>query len=123
MLGLVRCAVVSAVLSAGVVGAIQPPAKPYLDRLPASGEEPARAATSGTAAFHAASAATHGRGPKGDRLAGPGCDEAAWPYIPAGCVEGAGTRPVRVITVERRPAPGVSVLERAPAPSLVAERR
>lgn len=125
MLGVAKCAVVSAVLSAGVVGVVHPPGKLYTDRLPVSGEAPARAAPAGLAAAQPASPAGRGTGAKGDRLAAAGCDGAAWPYIPAPCIQGAGAseRPVRLITVERRADEGVSVLARVPAPSTVAERR
>lgn len=132
MLGPLKCAAVSAVLSAGVVGVLHAPAKPYADRLPASFEAPARAAAPVGAKPAAPGigagpkGASEGRGAsKGDRLASAACGGAAWPYIPAPCVEGAGApgRPVRVITVERRPAEGVSVLERVPAADVVAARR
>jgi hypothetical protein len=58
---------------------------------------------------------------KSDRLQGGACALQTWPYIAHDClvaVDGTERRPVRTVTVERRPQEGLSVLVRMPEPRL-----
>lgn len=112
MITLLKLAGVSALLSAGVVTAIDPTVIPapvstkiFHDRLPS---EPVSnvvlADASGTVQV-AATTTTD-------------CKSQAWPYVSGDCVaksgEAGARKPVRTITIERRDAPNTSTLVRIP---------
>lgn len=137
MFGLVKIAGLSAMLSAGLVTAFDPPGAPerapvagqkFLDRLPQDGGELAARRVAVEAAGwvspptrETGGGAQAGAG-KGDfqRLAAAGCASQTWPNISHECLTSADGRPVRqaarVITVEeRREGERTSVLVRLPA--------
>ena len=111
MITLLKLASVSAFLSAGVVGALDPTHNPvpasgkiYHDRLIA---EPVQKTVLADASS----------GPvlTGASASGLDCRAQAWPNIAPSCISGGERRPVRSITIERRDAPNTSTLVRVPA--------
>lgn len=116
MITLLKLAGVSAVLSAGVVGALEPKqsavpvsGKIYHDRLIA---EPAPKAVFADASSAAVVSSAS--------VSGPDCRAQAWPNIAQSCIAGGERRAVRSITIERRDAPNTSTLVRVPAGSVAA---
>jgi hypothetical protein len=130
MIGLVKIVGLSAVLSAGFVGAYEAPGqasttgtKTYTDRLPQIEASASNLTVAYASAKQAdtAPAAKADSATKGDSLRnGPqnACAGQTWPYISRDCVvaEGAAARtPVRTITIEQRQGANTSVLVRVPA--------
>jgi hypothetical protein len=132
MLGFVKLAAISAVLSYGVVNAFasaEVPAEPttaklFQDRIVPRDEAAAPRLIPAVQVVDetTGSIATRSDGQgnrKGDRLAertsGTGCEAQAWPYVSPDCIRGqnaSAPKRVRVITIESRPGPNVSVLSR-----------
>jgi|1185.fasta_scaffold928798_1 hypothetical protein len=131
MFGLVKIAGISAVLSAGLVTALDPSSaverppvadQKFPDRLPRDGGEGGARWTAKAAGLEAPARATTAAAGKGDlqRVAAADCAAQTWPNIPHGCLTSADGRPVRqaarMITVEdRREGERTSVLVRLPA--------
>lgn len=129
MLSNLKIAAVSAVLSGVIVGiwdaaqtSPEASAKTIVDRVPETAMETVAANSlmtgEGRRLFQSA-------GVKGDRITSAeasGCNDAAWPYIPEGCLHLtglAGPRTgVRVITVETREGKNTSILMRMPQTTL-----
>lgn len=113
MITILKLAGLSAVLSAGVVGAYEAPRAPaalsgklYTDRVLPDAPRAVLLADAGGAAVRQAVATD----------AAPDCRGQAWPYVATDCVEGASARKaVRTITIERRDGPSTSTLVRLPA--------
>src|SRR3954453_8163875 len=116
MFGLVKIAGISAVLSAGLVTALDPSSavdpppvadQKFPDRLPRDGEGGGRW-TAKAAGLEAPARATTAAAGKSDlpRVAAGGWAAQTWPNIPHGCLTSADGRPVRqaarMITVEDR---------------------
>jgi hypothetical protein len=134
MLALVKMSALSAVLSFGAVQAYErtispmdgaPSGKAFHDRiLPSSG--PAATALK-TVERDVVSAPVAAGARKGDRIAvvPTNCADQEWPYVAADCLSrnDGHNKPsrVRMITIERREAANVSVLQRVP-PTAVANR-
>lgn len=136
MLGFVKLAAISAVLSYGVVNAFasaEMPAGPttaklFQDRIVPRDEAAAPRfipavqvvdETTGSTATRSDGRGDRQGDRKGDRLAerpsGAGCEAQAWPYVSPDCISGqnaSAPKRVRVITIESRPGPNVSVLSR-----------
>ena len=116
MITLLKLAGVSAVLSAGVGGALEPKqtlvpvsGKIYHDRLIAEPAAKTVLADASPAAIVSNASAS-----------GPDCRAQAWPNISQSCISGGERRAVRSITIERRDAPNTSTLVRVPAGSVAA---
>src|SRR5215207_2577466 len=121
MLGILKLAAVSAVLSAGLVAAdgisaareIGPvPAKTYTDRVPASGvlAEPVQVAYAGVA--------TTGKGDSQREKPAKSCEAQTWPNIARHCIASSDAEPrklIRTITIESRDGANTSVLTRVSA--------
>ena len=135
MFGLIKIAGLSAVLSAGLVTAFDPPVAPerapiagqkLLDRLPQDGREVTAYRTANATTglvMPAREAAAEGKAAVGKgnfQRSAAGCAGQTWPNISHDCLTSADGRPVRqadrVITVEeRRDIERTSVLVRLPA--------
>ena len=115
MITILKLAGVSAVLSAGVVTAFEPPQAPvsgkiYQDRIIA---EPAGPVTLADASAATVQKVANDAGPS----SGPDCRAQAWPYVSRDCMSADGNaarKAVRTITIERRDAPNTSTLVRLP---------
>lgn len=111
MLGLIKIAGLSAVLSAGVVTAYEAPvlagagaAKLYTDRI-----APEPVALVRFAEVQTASVGSDAR---------PSCQSQTWPYLSAECAgDTGGRKAVRTITIEKRDALNISTLVRVPVPA------
>ena len=138
MLGILKLAAVSAVLSAGLVAAdgisaareIGPvPAKTYTDRVPASGvlTEPVQVAYAGVTPGDrraADMATTTGKGDSQREKPAKSCEAQIWPNIARHCIASSDAEPrklVRTITIESRDGANTSVLTRVSA-ATVAQR-
>jgi hypothetical protein len=137
MLGILKLAAVSAVLSAGLVAAdgisaareIGPvPAKTYTDRVPASGvlAEPVQVAYAGVTPGdrRAADVATTGKGDSQREKPAKSCEAQTWPNIARHCIASSDAEPrrlIRTITIESRDGATTSVLTRVSA-ATVAQR-
>ena len=137
MLGILKLAAVSAVLSAGVVafdgisvaretGPV--PAKTFTDRVPASGvaAEPVQVAYAGVTPGdrHAVEVATTGKGDSQREKPMKSCEAQTWPNIARHCIASSDAEPrklVRTITIESREGANTSVLARVSA-ATVAQR-
>jgi hypothetical protein len=123
MLGFIKMSALSAVLSFGVVTAIDHnwskadagSTKIYTDRVAA---DPLPAPTAARLLGQAVPAVTVERAGKGNRLADvapPNCQGQSWPYVSAECLSRDDGRPkpsrVRMITIEQREGT-VSILQR-----------
>lgn len=113
MITILKLAGVSAVLSAGVVTAFEPPqapapvsAKIYQDRLVSEPAEKVMFADASSAKVSMT-----------DASIGRDCTAQTWPYVSRDCIATDATAPrrvVRTITIERRDAPNTSTLVRVP---------
>ncbi len=132
MLYSIRIAGISAILAAGVVAfgeagsAATTSRKIFTDRLSESADAGGRAATTDRLAVVVAGSPSGAAGVKSSRLtpAASKCRLEAWPYVSGECIaSGEGTnasRPVRMITLEKRDAPATSVLVRVPQVTVAA---
>lgn len=126
MLSTAKILGLSAVLSAGLVTALEFPRasetiapKAFSDRLVQEADAPSTTLRlpAGTASF-TVSRAADGSLRKGDAAPAPRCEVQAWPNIERACLSAADGTParqaVRTITVETREAPNTSTLTRLP---------
>jgi hypothetical protein len=126
MLGFIKMSVLSAVLSFGVVTAIDydwsnanadaGSTKIYTDRVAAASLPPLPAAVRpARPAMPALSVERSGKGDRAADVAPTNCQEQSWPHVSAECLSRDDGRPrpsrVRVITIEQREG-AVSILQR-----------
>ena len=132
MIGIIKMAALSFVLSYGAVTVYNLPVQKleaavsskYQDRIPTSDEVPMQA--NGGIEQGAAIAGVTSSATKGDRLATPAerCALQAWPYVSEECasrVSGTSPKQVRIISIESRPNGNTSVAALAPT-TIVAQR-
>jgi len=130
MIGVLKLAAISAVLSAGVVTAHDistardlPPGKVYTDRVPSAGAPSTQLAYAGVTPGdrRAAEVVSTGKGDSERPKRARSCEKQVWPHISRHCIAATGVEPrklVRTITIESREGENTSVLTRVSAAAL-----